>query len=153
MSTLDSILHANMTVLTRDVYQRYLRPAATQAHYILVGRLLVVVLLAIAYTLAVTQLDFLVVLVALSGAGALQLMPAVLGVCFPTRHLLTRAGILAGIATGLVTLYVTLTVVPHPLGLHGGVWSILANAFGRRCGVPLHAAVVCADSAAHPRCH
>jgi SSS family solute:Na+ symporter len=128
MSTLDSILHANMTVLTRDVYQRYLRPGATQAHYILVGRLIVVLLLAIGYTLAVTQLDFLVVLVALSGAGVLQLMPAVLGVCFPTRRLLTRAGVLAGIATGLVTLYITLNVVPHPLGLHGGVWSLLANA-------------------------
>ncbi len=115
-------------VLTLDIYQRYLKPDATQAHYILVGRLSVIVLLAIAYTLAVTKLDFLVLLVALSGAGALQLMPAVLGVCFPTRSLLTRSGILAGIATGLATLYVTTVIVPHPFGLHAGVWSPLANA-------------------------
>ena len=128
MSTRDSILHANMMVLTLDIYQRYLKPDATQAHYILVGRLSVIVLLAIAYTLAVTKLDFLVLLVALSGAGALQLMPAVLGVCFPTRSLLTRSGILAGIATGLATLYVTTVIVPHPFGLHAGVWSPLANA-------------------------
>jgi SSS family solute:Na+ symporter len=129
MSTLDSILHANMTVLTRDIYQRYLRPDASQGHYIMVGRFFVLLLLAIGYFLAVTQLGFLVVLVALSGAGALQLMPAILGVCFPTKHLLTRAGVLAGIAVGLVTLYFTLRIVPHPLGLHGGVWSVLANAF------------------------
>jgi SSS family solute:Na+ symporter len=67
-------------------------------------------------------------LVALSGAGALQLMPAVLGVCFPTRALLTKAGVLSGIGVGLASLYVTLYLFPHPLGLHAGVWSILANA-------------------------
>ena len=127
MSTLDSILHSNMTILTRDVYQRYLAPAASQAHYILVGRAIVLALLVIGYLLAVSSGEFLVVLVALSGAGALQLMPAIFGVCFPTRRLLTRAGVLAGIATGLVTLYFTLIVAKHPLGLHGGVWSVAAN--------------------------
>jgi SSS family solute:Na+ symporter len=127
MSTLDSILHSNMTVLTRDVYQRYVRPGASHAHYILVGRTIVVALLVVGYMLSITTSEFLVVLVALSGAGALQLMPAVIGVCFPTRHLLTRSGILAGIGTGLFTLYLTLLVTPHPLGLHGGVWAVFTN--------------------------
>ncbi len=127
MSTLDSILHANMTVLTRDVYQRYIAPHASPSHYILVGRVLVVALLVVGYLLTVNTLEFLVVLVALSGAGALQLMPAVLGVCFPTRRLLTRTGVLAGIGFGLATLYLTLIVIPHPLSLHGGIWSVLVN--------------------------
>ena len=127
MSTLDSILHANMTVLTRDIYQRYVSPGASQAHYILVGRAIVLGLLVIGYILSVKTFSLLVVLVALSGAGALQLMPAIVGVCFPTRHLFTRTGILTGIGVGLSTLYVTLLIVPHPLGLHAGVWSVLAN--------------------------
>ena len=127
MSTLDSILHSNMTVLTRDIYQRYVGPARSQAHYILVGRLIVVGLLVVGYVLSVSTVEFLVILVTLSGAGALQLMPAVLGVCFPSRRLFTRAGILAGIAVGLFTLYLTLLVWPHPLGLHAGVWSLFAN--------------------------
>jgi SSS family solute:Na+ symporter len=127
MSTLDSILHSNMTVLTRDVYQRYIRPHASPAHYITVGRLIVVGLLAIGYLLSVNTFQFLVVLVALSGAGALQLMPAIVGVCFPTRRLFTSSGVLAGIATGLITLYLTLVVSPHPFGLHGGVWAVVAN--------------------------
>ena len=127
MSTLDSILHANMTVLTRDVYQRYVAPDASQGHYILVGRAIVLGLLVVGYILSVTTFQFLVTVVALSGAGALQLMPAILGVCFPTRRLLTKAGVLAGIGTGLVTLYLTIVVAPHPLGLHGGVWSVSAN--------------------------
>ena len=121
MSTLDSILHSNMTVLTRDVYQR------SQRHYVWVGRVLVVVLLAIGYVLSVNTFGFLVTLVAISGSGALQLMPAVLGVCFPGKHLYTKNGVLWGMGVGLGVLYLTLVVTPHPLGMHGAVWSIVAN--------------------------
>lgn len=127
MSTLDSILHSNMTVLTRDIYQRYVRTNATPEHYILIGRLIVVLLLGIGYLLSVNTFQFLVVLVSFSGSGALQLMPAVLGVCFPSKRLTTKAGVLAGIGAGLITLYLTLVAYPHPLGLHGGVWGLLAN--------------------------
>jgi SSS family solute:Na+ symporter len=127
MSTLDSILHANMSVLTRDVYQRYIAPDRSQAHYVWVGRGIVVALLVVGYQLSVRSFDFLVVLVTLSGSGALQLMPAILGVCMPSRSQLTRTGVLVGLVAGLVTLYVTLVVTPHPLGLHGGVWALLIN--------------------------
>ncbi|MGB1779062.1 MAG: sodium:solute symporter family transporter, partial [Longimicrobiales bacterium] len=127
MSTLDSILHANMSVLTRDVYQRYLAPDREQSHYVWVGRGIVAALLVVGYFLSVRTFDFLVVLVTLSGSGALQLMPAILGVCFPTQRTLTRTGVLAGLVVGLGVLYVTLVVIPHPLGLHGGVWALLFN--------------------------
>jgi len=127
MSTLDSILHANMTVLTRDVYQRYVRPGASQDHYVRVGRMFVILLLGIGYLLSVRTFGFLVVLVTLSGSGALQLLPALIGVCFPGGRTLTRAGVLAGLGVGIVTLYVTLVVHPHPLGLHGGIWALLLN--------------------------
>jgi len=127
MSTLDSILHSNMTVLTRDVYQRYVAPEASQAHYVWVGRVIVIGLLAIGYVLSVKTFAFLVTLVTLSGSGALQLMPAVLGVCFPGKRVYTEAGVLSGMGVGLAVLYLTLVVVPHPLGLHGAVWSVLAN--------------------------
>lgn len=128
MSTLDSILHANMTVLTRDVYQRYIAPDRTQRHYVWAGRAFVLGLLVVGYLLSVRTFDFLVVLVTLSGAGALQLMPAILSVCFPGPRTLSRLGVLGGLVAGLVTLYLTLVVVPHPLGIHGGIWSLLVNA-------------------------
>ena len=137
MSTLDSILHANMTVLTRDVYQRYMVTEGTQVHYVWVGRLIVVGLLAVGYVLSVKTFAFLVTLVTLSGAGALQLMPAIVGVCFPGRRLFTRTGVLSGMGVGLAVLYLTLVSTPnpvatligtpHPRGIHGAVWSILAN--------------------------
>jgi SSS family solute:Na+ symporter len=137
MSTLDSILHSNMTVLTRDVYQRYVAPGESQAHYVWVGRSIVIGLLAVGYVLSVKTFAFLVTLVTLSGSGALQLMPAILGVCFPGRRPFTEAGVLWGMGAGLVVLYLTLVAAPnplasligapHPLGLHGAVWSILVN--------------------------
>ena len=138
MSTLDSILHSNMTVLTRDVYQRYIRPESSQAHYIWVGRFIVIGLLAVGFVLSVRTFAFLVTLVTLSGSGALQLLPAILGVCFPSRRLFTKAGVLWGMGVGLAVLYLTLVGSPtnplasligspHPLGLHGAIWSILAN--------------------------
>jgi SSS family solute:Na+ symporter len=137
MSTLDSILHSNMTVLTRDVYQRYVAPGESQAHYVWVGRSIVIGLLAVGYVLSVKTFAFLVTLVTLSGSGALQLMPAVLGVCFPGRRPFTEAGVLWGMGAGLFVLYITLVAAPnpfasligapHPLGLHGAVWSVLVN--------------------------
>ncbi len=84
-------------------------------------------LLLVGYLLSVTTSGFLVTLVTLSGSGALQLLPAVVGVCFPGGRTLTRAGVLTGLAVGLVTLYVTLVVTPHPLGMHGGIWGLLSN--------------------------
>ena len=136
MSTLDSILHANMTVLTRDVYQRYVARGRSQAHYVLIGRLIVVGLLAVAFAFSITKSDLLVAIVTLSGAGALQLMPAIVGVCFPGGRSLSRAGVLAGLGAGLATLAVTLGLdlgvdLPwgaHPLGMHGGLWGLAVNA-------------------------
>ena len=127
MSTLDSILHANMTVLTRDVYQRYVAPDRSQKHYVMFGRAVVLVLLAVGYVLSVSTFEFLVTLITLSGAGALQLMPAIMGVCYPGRRPTTRAGVIAGIIAGLLTLYITRVMVYQPLGIHEAAWSLAVN--------------------------
>jgi len=127
MSTLDSILHSNMTVLTRDVYQRYIACGRSDRHYLAFGRWLVVVLLGVGWVLTVYNFDFLVTLVTLSGVGALQLLPAVLGVCYPGRRLTTSSGVVAGICTGLFTVYLTQVVWPQPLGIHAALWSLVAN--------------------------
>ena len=129
MSTLDSILHSNMTVLTRDVYQRYIKPEASDRHYVWVGRALIALLLVVGYVLSVRTYAFLVTLVMLSGSGALQLLPGILGVCMPGKRLMTRTGVLAGIAVGMVTLYIMLFVNPNWLGVHHGVWALGANFF------------------------
>lgn len=127
MSTLDSILHANMTVLTRDIYQRYISSKRTAAHYMWIGRAIVVGLLVIGYILSVKTFSFLVTLVALSGSGALQLLPAMLGVCYPVQRPFTRNGVLMGLLLGFIVLYWTLVVSPNPLGIHAALWSLGFN--------------------------
>jgi hypothetical protein len=79
------------------------------------------------WVLGMPSSGFLVTLVTLSGAGALQLLPGTLGVCYPTRRPFTRWGVLAGIGVGLAVLYVILVTVPHALEVHGAIWSIVAN--------------------------
>ena len=125
-ASIDS-LGFHLAIIGLGVFIGYLIHGAGQAHYLQVGRLFVVLLLAVGYVLTVSTFDLLVVLITLSGAGALQLLPGLAGVCFPGRRTLTRAGVVAGIAAGLVTLYVTLVVAAHPLGIHGAIWGLLVN--------------------------
>jgi SSS family solute:Na+ symporter len=127
MSTLDSILHSNMTVLTRDVYQRYVNPDADEARVVMMGRVIIVALLLVAFVLSISSSDFLVVIVTMSAAGALQLMPGICAVCLPSPRPLTANGVLAGVFAGMATLYVTTIMTPHPLGIHGGIWALTAN--------------------------
>ncbi len=127
MSTLDSILHSNMTILTRDVYQRFIAPDSDEVRLLKVGRLIVVALLVVAYLLSVSSSELLVIIVTLSAAGTLQLLPAICGVCFVSRWRPTSSGVLAGISAGLIVLYVTTIELPHPLGLHGGIWALMVN--------------------------
>lgn len=127
MSTLDSILHSNMTVLTRDVYQRFINPQADARRVVMVGRLVVVALLIVGFWLSTTSSQLLVVVVTMSGAGALQLMPAITNVCFPRARSLTRTGVLAGLVAGLFVLYLTAVPFRDPLGIHSGLWALAAN--------------------------
>jgi SSS family solute:Na+ symporter len=127
MSTLNGIVHSNMTVITRDIYQRYIRPGAPDAHYVWVGRVVVAILMVIGYGLSLANYNFLVIIVTLSGSGALQLWPAIMGNLFPSKFKFTKAGVIAGLLTGVTALYWTLVVNPHPLSLHGGIWATLAN--------------------------
>lgn len=127
MSTLDSILHANMTVLTRDIYQRYLAPDRPASHYLWAGRCIVVGLVIVGYILSVRTFSFLVTLVALSGSGALQLLPGILGVCYPVRKPFTKMGVLFGMFVGFCTLYWALVLSPNPFGIHAAIWSLGTN--------------------------
>jgi len=92
-----------------------------------VGRLIIVALIGVGYWLSLANYNFLVTIVTLSGAGALQLWPGVMGNLFPSKFKFTRAGVIAGLVAGLLTLYWTLIVHPHPLTLHGGIWGIAVN--------------------------
>ena len=113
--------------------------------------MIIVGLIGIGYWLSLANYDFLVTIVTLSGAGALQLWPGVMGNLFPSRFKFTRAGVMAGMMAGLFTLYWTLIAYPHPAH---AAWRCLGNRGqlrGRDHGVDLHTASLERDARTHPR--
>jgi len=103
MSTLDSLLAATSMVLTRDVYQRFVRRAASEGELVLVGRLLVVAWGFIAWLFAVSKPGLIFDIVAIAASGGLQFLVPVLQAVFPgDRVLVNSRGALAGIAAGII---------------------------------------------------
>ncbi len=121
MSTLDSLLGATSMVLTRDLYQRYFRPTATEKELVLVGRLFIIVWGLIAWYFTICKPGLIFDLVALSASGALQFLPAVLQAIYPRRRVITRLGALIGILAGIIVNIVLSNKLPVAgmLGIRG----------------------------------
>ncbi|MFU8812105.1 MAG: sodium:solute symporter family protein [Balneolaceae bacterium] len=114
-STGNSFLLAPSTNLSRDIYQRFIRPDASQKEMVLFQRIMVAVLGVAAYLLLTqfrTILDMAFTAYTMIGAG---LTPALLAVFLWKR--VTTAGGVASIVTGMsVTLLITIvnSILPEP---------------------------------------
>ncbi len=124
MSTADSNLHALSAVLTRDVYDRYVRPAASERERTWVGRGVIVVATILALWLVhaserstgdFNPLSLIAEMMLLAIAYACQLLPATLDMLFFRRG--TRAGVIAGMLSGLL---VVTCFTPLPALFLGG---------------------------------
>ncbi len=101
MSTLDSLVGATSQVLTRDIYQRYIRPGASERELVLVGRIIIAVLAVVGWLLAVTRPGLIFDITAIACAGGLQFLPATLQAIKPTKRCwIGTRGALAGIVVG-----------------------------------------------------
>ena len=139
MSTADSNLHAASAMLTRDVYQRYIKADASPARVIWCGRLtiagltgLAVIIILSGHTSAIAVIGFL------AASFSLQLLPATIDVLFLNRG--TRMGAFAGMVVGVSVLVVFavppflaswfpgLVAIKHWNGIHCGCWGLAANA-------------------------
>ncbi|MAG57614.1 MAG: hypothetical protein CMJ83_15080 [Planctomycetes bacterium] len=111
MSTADSNLHALSAVLTRDVYDRFIRPKASERERAWVGRGLIVILSLFAYVLVrygnrhpdFEPIKMIAQLMLVAIAFSLQLVPAALDVLFVNRG--SGRGALCGILSGLVVVF------------------------------------------------
>lgn len=112
MSSADSNLHALSAVITRDVYDRFLRPGTSERERAWVGRLVIVfatgAALAVSYV-SETNAEFgllrtIAQFFLLALAFSCQLLPATLDVLFVRRG--TPAGAAAGMTAGLLTVLV-----------------------------------------------
>lgn len=127
MSTANSQIHAVSTVVTMDIYKRYVNRDASQARIVYIGRLSLVGFSLAAYIMALTVPGVLVMIGIAALAGTAQLIIPTIGAitwkkAHPTAAL---AGLWAGVACVLLMTFGPLSA---PFGYHAGIWGLLLNA-------------------------
>jgi len=133
MSSLDADTNANSAMLTQDVYRSFLRRQATDRHYIFVGRLCVVGLVALTVVLAMRDWGLVTLMIGVTASMITQLLPAVIAVTVPLRLRITKAGVTCGIVAGFTaSLLVYLLAWFCPAlgfgwGFDPSFWGLVAN--------------------------
>ncbi len=122
-------------MLTRDLYKRFIDPAAGHARQKLFGRIGVVFITAAALVVATTAKDALVLLGGLAVAYGFQMWPALIGICW--WRFLTRKGIMVGLVAGIVAVTLTESIGQQwfgitawgrwPLTMHSAGWGLYFN--------------------------
>lgn len=127
MSTANSQIHAVSTVVTMDIYQRYVNRKASQERIVTIGRLSLVGFSLAAYILALTVPGLLVTIGIAALAGTAQLIvPTIGAITWKRAHPMAAFwGLLAGVICVLLLTYGP--TVSNPLGLHAGIWGLLLN--------------------------
>ncbi len=119
MSTLDSFLGTTSMILTRDIYQRYIRPRASERELVLVGRLFILAWALVGWYLAILKPGLIFNIAAIACAGGLQFLPALIQAMYPTRRTwINKHGALAGMIVGsLITAFLNSKIGPA-VGIH-----------------------------------
>lgn len=127
MSTANSQIHAVSTVVTMDIYQRYVNRHASQARIVTIGRLSLVGFSLAAYILALTVPGLLVTIGIAALAGTAQLIvPTIGAISWRRAHPMAAFwGLISGVTCVLLLTYGA--SVSNPLGLHAGIWGLLLN--------------------------
>ncbi|MEM7230622.1 MAG: sodium:solute symporter family protein [Planctomycetota bacterium] len=130
MSTVDSALLSISSLFTQDFYRRIL-PESSPAQLTRVGKVFSCVLMAIVAYLAIVLPRTLWRITEIKLEVLCQLAPAMYLGLYSRR--VSALAIAAGLATGLLVALVSFFgpdfgwFSPKPLGIHGGVWGLLAN--------------------------
>jgi len=158
MSTADSNLHALSAVLTRDVYDRFVRPKASETERAWFGRCVIIVATLLALSLVsigdknpdFTPLSLIAQLMFVAMAFSCQLLPLAIDALFIRRG--TQTGAICGIASGIfvVFLFTPFTSLFLSGGLEASLKDLTAT-LGRLfdtgfCGAAVNTAVFIAVS-------
>ena len=129
--------------MARDLFKHFLMPAADDRTQKFVGRLGILVIVILALMIATTNTDALVLMGGFAVSYGLQMVPALIAVCY--WPFLTRQGVVIGLIGGLITVTVTdaigllwLGILPWgrwPLTIHSAGWGILMT-LGSLCWCP-----------------
>ncbi|MGJ9457425.1 sodium/proline symporter [Oceanobacillus sp. CF4.6] len=140
MSTSDSILMQSGTILSRDIYQRFINKNASQTQMIRVSRLCVLAVGVIGIIVAIYQPPsvFALVIFATGVLGNSFMVPYVASVYSKTANKVgILSSIIAGASTNIIWTLAALDVITaiHPF-LAGLIASIIAMLIGNRFGTP-----------------
>ncbi|BAS25930.1 sodium:solute symporter family protein [Limnochorda pilosa] len=124
-STASPYIGTGSTILSRDVYFRYIRPNAGHREQIWTARVFAVIIVVVAFVIAVTNQSALVMLGGLATAfGTLMYLP-LLGVVYGLR--VTGLGTVLGLIAGIAAVFLTDILVPgwkYPLTIHSAGWGL-----------------------------
>ncbi len=120
-------------IVTRDLYRHFFARDVSHRVQVLIGRLTVCVIVALALLVGLASGDLLVLLGGAAVSYGFQMWPALLGICY--IRWFTPKGVSWGLAAGIAA--VTLTYVTqlgglvgigrYPLTIHSAGWGILCN--------------------------
>ena len=131
MSSLDADTNANSAMLTKDVYASFVRKDAPDRHYITIGRLIVVGLVAVTVAAAAYRWGLVVLMIGVTASMITQLLPAVLAVTVPMGIRFTKAGvtsgILAGLAVSLLSRFFAADLLPDGWRFDPSFWGLVVN--------------------------
>lgn len=131
MSSLDADTNANSAMLTKDVYASFVRKNASDRHYITIGRLIVVGLVAVTVAAAAYRWGLVVLMIGVTASMITQLLPAVLAVTVPMGIRFTKAGvtagILAGLAVSLLSRFFAADLLPDGWRFDPSFWGLVVN--------------------------
>ncbi|WP_435198288.1 sodium:solute symporter family protein [Janibacter sp. GS2] len=124
VSTIDSIMLTLSSMVTRDVY-RTIKDDSTEQQQLVVGKLILPVVAALAFGFAQLEINLIAVLSVSASAGLLVMVPPIIGAFFWKRG--TAPGVLAAtVVAGLLVLMLELTST-RLLGQGSGVWGLLVS--------------------------
>jgi len=126
MSTLDSQLISASSLLTRDIWVKYIDKEADERRQTIIGKIFVLVVTVVMFFFVLTKPGFIVVL-GTAGAGiciAAYMFPTI-GVLFWPR-VGTTAALWSLIVAGAVA-FITFAIWKFPLGIYNTVWGMMAG--------------------------
>jgi len=127
MSTANSQIHAVSAVVTKDFYQRYANPLASQSKLIQMGRYFLLIFSILAYFLALFAPGLLVTIGLIAFGGTAQLIVPTIGALFWKRS--NAYGAITGLTASIIFI-VLFTFIPglvSPLGLDPAMWGLVIN--------------------------
>lgn len=123
MSTGDSQLHAVSSMVSTDIYKKYINKKADGYKQYRVAKIAILVFGVFSVFIALQRPGLLGNILALSNGGVAALAPAMIGGVYWRNA--TKEGAFWSIILGEVGMVFTTFIIPSPLGLMPGVWGLI----------------------------